>query len=137
MKGGVAPKKKHKEKTYVNGPKTGTMSSRHILVEGFDGVGAAHLTVLLVHVVSAGAGIVSDPDAKVLDLEGALLVDDVQRDDLAVGLLDLSQLHEEVPEAGLGDHGVGSEDSHAVQLRGRVGIRGQVAPDDLVFLKTT
>ena len=129
--------RRKREKTYVNGPETGTMSGRHILVESFDGIGTAHLTVLLVHVVRAGAGIVTDPDTEVLNLERSLLVDDVQRHNLAVGLLHFSQLHEEVPEAGLGDHGVGCEDTHAVQFGGRVGIRWQVAPDDLVFLKTT
>jgi len=121
----------------VNAPESSTMSRGHILVEGLGGIGAAHLTVLLVHVVCAGAGVVTDPDAKVLDLEGSLLVDDVQGDDLAVGLLDLAQLHEEVPEAGLGNHGVGCEDSHAVEFRGRVGVCRKVAPDDLVFLKAT
>jgi len=121
----------------VNAPESGTMSGGHILVKGLDGIGAAHLTVLLVHVVCAGAGVVTDPDTEVLDLEGSLLVNDVQGDDLAVGLLDLAQLHEEVPETGLGDHGVGCKDSHAVEFRGRVGVGGQVAPDDLVFLKAT
>jgi hypothetical protein len=47
----------------------------HILVESVDGVGAGHLTVLLVHVVGAGAGVVTDPDTEVLDDLGALLVD--------------------------------------------------------------
>lgn len=59
----------------------------------------------------------------------------VQADDLAVGLLDLAQLGEEVPETALGDDIVGSEDAHAVELGGRVGVGGQVAPDDLVLLQ--
>lgn len=121
----------------MNAPESGTVAGSHILVESLDGLGAAHLSVLLVHVVGAGAGIVTDPDAKVLDLERALLVDDVERDDLAVGLLDLAQLHQEVPEAGLGNHGIGREDAHAVQLRRRVRVGGQVAPDHLVFLQAT
>ena len=61
----------------------------------------------------------------------------VEGDDLAVGLLDLLQLGKEVPEPRLGDNLVGSEDAHAVKLWGWVGIRRQVAADDLVFLKTT
>jgi len=61
----------------------------------------------------------------------------VQGDDLSVRLLDLAQLGEEVPEPGLGDNIVGSEDAHPVQLRGRVSLGGQMAPDDLVFLETT
>lgn len=51
------------------------MSGCHILVQGLDGIRSRHLTVLLVHVVGAGAGVVSDPDTEVLDLQRALLVD--------------------------------------------------------------
>jgi hypothetical protein len=47
----------------------------HILVKSVDGSNAGHLTVLLVHVVGAGARVVADPDTEVLDLLGALLVD--------------------------------------------------------------
>lgn len=59
----------------VDRPKAGTVTGGHVLVEGLDGVGAGHLTVLTVHVVGTGAGVVADPDADVLDLEGVLLVD--------------------------------------------------------------
>jgi len=59
----------------VDRPEAGTVTGGHVLVEGLDGVGAGHLTVLTVHVVSAGAGVVTDPDANVLDLERVLLVD--------------------------------------------------------------
>lgn len=61
----------------------------------------------------------------------------VQADDLAVGLLDLLELGQEVPETGLGDNLIGSEDAHAVELGGRVGLGRQMAANDLVFLKTT
>lgn len=50
------------------------MSGGHVLVESLHSIGPRHLTVLLVHVVGARAGIVTDPDTKVLDLERALLV---------------------------------------------------------------
>lgn len=103
----------------MDGSESGTVPSGHVLVEGVHGFRPRHLTVLLVHVVSARSGVVADPDAKVLDLERTLLVDLtshsvsipisgmraigcisagacqpylVQRDDLAVRLLDLSQL---------------------------------------------
>lgn len=61
----------------------------------------------------------------------------VHGDDLAVCLLDLAELGQEVPEAGLCDNIVGSKDAHAVKLRGRVGLAGEEAPDDLVLLKAT
>jgi hypothetical protein len=61
----------------------------------------------------------------------------VKANDLTVGLLDLTELHQEVPETGLCDNGVGSKDAHPVELGGRVGLGGQVAANDLVFRKAT
>jgi hypothetical protein len=102
----------------VDRPETSTVTGGHVLVKRVHGVRSGHLTVLLVHVVGSGARVVTDPDTEVLDLGGALLVDLggrsvcrpaqlarflktylVQRDDLTVRLLDLSQLTEEVPES--------------------------------------
>ena len=51
------------------------MAGSHILVKSLDSRDAGQLTVLLVHVVGTGAGVVADPDAEVLDLEGVLLAD--------------------------------------------------------------
>ena len=113
------------------------MSCGHILVQRLNSIGSCHLSVLLVHVVGAGAGVVSNPDTKVLDLEGSLLVDLVESDNLAVRLLDFSQLHQEVPESRLGHDIVGSEDAHAVQLGFGVGVSRQMTADDLVFLEAT
>jgi hypothetical protein len=45
------------------------------LVQRLDGVGPRHFTELLVHVVCSGARVVTEPDAKVLDLQRAFLVD--------------------------------------------------------------
>ena len=61
----------------------------------------------------------------------------VQRDDLTVRLLDLAELAEEVPEPRLGDNIVGRKNTHAVDLRGGVGLAGEVAADDLVFLEAS
>merc|ERR1711977_593778 len=83
------------------------MSGSHILVHSLNSIGSCHLAVLLVHVVGTRARIVSDPDTEVLDLHWALLVDNVQADDLSVRLLDLAELHQEVPETRLCNHGVG------------------------------
>ena len=57
----------------------------------------------------------------------------VQADNFAFCLLDFLQLRKEVPEAGFCDHIVRSKDAHAIEFRGRVGLGGQVTPDDLVF----
>jgi hypothetical protein len=59
----------------VNGAESGTVTSSHVLVQRLNGVGSGHLTELLVHVVGAGAGVVTQPDTEGLDLQGALLVD--------------------------------------------------------------
>jgi hypothetical protein len=61
----------------------------------------------------------------------------VQRNDFTVRLFDLSELHQEVPETRLCNHGVWRKDSHSVQLWRWVCLGGQVAADDLVFRKTT
>lgn len=61
----------------------------------------------------------------------------VEGDDLAVCLLDLPQLGEEVPETRLGHNIVGGKDAHAVKLRGGVGLTGEETANDLVLLKAT
>ena len=146
-----------RRETYVDRSEAGTVAGGHVLVEGLDSLAAGHLAVLLVHVVVAGARVVADPDTKVLDFHGVLLMDLqrhkvstkayqitvrrgmylIESDDLAVGLLDLLQLGDEVPETRLGDDIVRRKDAHAVELGGRVALRGQVTPDDLVFVQTT
>jgi len=61
--------------TYLNGPETRSVTGGHVLVESIDGGDAGHFTVLLVHVVGTRARVVLDPDTKVLDFLGLLLVD--------------------------------------------------------------
>jgi hypothetical protein len=55
--------------------KASTVTGSHVLVAGHNSFAAGHLTVLLVHVVSAGARVVTEPDTVVLDLLRTLLVD--------------------------------------------------------------
>lgn len=57
----------------MNRPESSAVAGRHVRVEGLNGIGSRHLAVLLVHVVSTGSGVVSDPDAEVLDTERVLL----------------------------------------------------------------
>ena len=65
--------------------------------------------------MGAGTGVVAQPDAEVLDLQRLPLLDLLHGHDLARGLLELPQLPQEVPEAGLGHDGVRSEDPHSEQ----------------------
>lgn len=101
-----------------------------------DGLSAGELAILLVHVVSARARIVTNPDTKVLDLHGLLLEHLVAADDLTSGLLDLLHLLQEVEETGLGNDLVGRKDAHLVELlltSGLVGS-GELTTDDLVLV---
>lgn len=59
----------------VDRPEPSTMSSCHILVQSLHRIGSRHLSVFLVHVVSAGARIISNPDAKVFDFHWSLFMD--------------------------------------------------------------
>ena len=59
----------------MDGAEAGTMPGSHVLVEALNGIGTRELTEFLVHVVCTGTGVVTQPDAKVLDLQGLLLVD--------------------------------------------------------------
>lgn len=59
----------------MNGAEAGTVTGSHVLVQRVDGISSAELTELLVHVVGAGARVVTQPDTEVLDLGGTLLGD--------------------------------------------------------------
>ena len=121
----------------MNTPEPSPMSSCHILIKRLHGIRPAHLSVLLVHVVRSTPRIISEPDAEVLDLERTFLMNLVQGDHFAGGLLQLAEFGQKVPEAGLGDHGVGCEDAHAVELGGRICFGRQAAAYHLVLLEAT
>jgi hypothetical protein len=78
---------------------TNAVPGSHLLVQLLHGAVEGDVAILLVGVVDAGARVVANPDAEVLDGGGVALENLVDGDDLAVGLLDLAQLAEEVPEA--------------------------------------
>jgi len=61
----------------------------------------------------------------------------VERHDLTGALLDLAELLQEVPETGLRDDGVRGEETHSVELGGRLLIGRQLAADDLVLVEAT
>lgn len=60
--------------SYVNGPKSRSMSCCHVLVECLYRIRPRHLPIFLVHIMRSGARVVADPDPKVLDLLWALLM---------------------------------------------------------------
>ena len=75
------------------------------------------LTCHGVHVHHSLVVVLPEPDAEVLDLQGLLLVDGLDGDDLSGGLLELPELAEEVPEAGLGHDAVQSTTALGAKVR--------------------
>lgn len=121
----------------VNRSEAGTVAGSHVVVKRLDSIGAGELTVLLVHVVGARAGIVANPDPKVLHRGRALLENLVDADDFPVRLLNTTQTSEKVPETRLGNYLVGCKNAHAVELGLRMSLAGQMASNDLVLVDAT
>jgi len=89
--------------------------SAHVTVALRHPSGGSQVTVFTVHVVGTGARVVSQPDSKVLDGGGPLLVDLLAMDYLADGLLDLLQTIQIVPKPRFGHDAIGGEDAHPVK----------------------
>lgn len=105
-----------------------------LLTTSSDCVIGRDVTVLAVHVVASSARVVSQPDTVVLDaLCGVRLLDLLYLDDLTIGLLDLLETSQKVPETRLGDDLIGCKDGHAVQGRVRVELVHQVAAHNSVL----
>ena len=52
----------------------GAVAGSHVLVEALYGISTSEFTELLVHVVGAGARVVTETDAEVIDLQWLLFV---------------------------------------------------------------
>ena len=117
----------------LDGPGTAAVAAGHLVVQLGDGASEGQVAELAVHVVRAGAGVITEPDAVVLDDAGVLLGDLGDVEDLSGRLLHLAELVQVVPELGPGDDGVGGEDDHPVGLRVGVVVGGHVPADDLVL----
>lgn len=81
----------------------GTVPVPHTLVALGDGACGGQVQVLSVHVVGATAGVVAQPDAKVLHPKGGFFEHLPTVNDFPWRLLHLLQLRHKVPETGLGD----------------------------------
>jgi len=117
----------------VDRAEASTVPGSHILIEALDSVGTRKLSEFLVHVMCTRPGVVTDPDAEVLDLQGLLFVNAIDTNDLAVCFFDLLQLSQEVPEAGFSDDLVQCKNAHTVNLGVRLRLCGQVTTNDLVL----
>jgi hypothetical protein len=110
------------------------IESTTLLTHVLHSVSQASSAVFAVHVVGATAGVVTDPDAKVLDGTSLLFENFVHRQDLTSGLLHLLVLVQEIPKSRASSHLVRGEDLHAVQFRSRVELGRLLAPDDVEVL---
>lgn len=61
--------------TYLDRTESGAVTGSHVLIASMDSIRPRKFTELLVHVVSAGARVISEPDSEVLHLERFLFVD--------------------------------------------------------------
>lgn len=109
------------------------VARRHLVVELIHGAVERGVPVLLVRVVIARSRLVADPYAVVLHQRRLLLEDFVARQDLSVRFLHSRELLQKVPELALGPDVIGCEQLHAVDLRFRFLLRGQVASHDLIL----
>ena len=114
---------------------TSTVTSSHILVASVDGSNARHFTEFLVHIVSSAATVVTDPNAKVLDLSRALFLQGFHTDNLTRVLLDLVDHLQKVPVSALGDDLVVGKDGHLVQTRNGILLGRKLSSNNFKFLQ--
>lgn len=76
---------------------TDTMAGTHFLVELLNGTVEGDITVLLVGVVDTSTGVVTNPNAKVLNSGRVLLEDFIDSQNLTIGLLYTPQFPQEIP----------------------------------------
>ena len=94
----LAHNKPLKHNNYLDGVSPGAVTSSHIAVALGHGGADCQVAVLTVHVVGSGPRVVSKPDAEVLDFEWLAFNDGLNADNLSGGLLELTELTEEIPE---------------------------------------
>lgn len=117
----------------LNATATDAMSTSHFLVQLCHGTVQSGVTVLFVCIVDPGTGVITDPDAKILDGSGIAFANLVGGKDLTVGFLDTSKFSEEIPEFRLGFDVILGPQFHSVDLWVRFFIGGQVASHNLVL----
>ena len=97
----------------MDGISDSSVSGGHFSVELGDGSAEGDISIFFVHVDNSGSGSISDNNSVILHRKSLLLEDLLDGEDLTGGSLNLLCLHE-VPESGLGEGGVGMENSHSV-----------------------
>ena len=103
------------------------MVAAHFHVELADCAVEGDISVLFVHVVDAGSGLVSEHNSESLNMVGPAFEDLVDGEDLTLGTLSLQLSSEVVPELGFGNHIVASEESNSIDFGVGVSLSGELA----------
>mmetsp|Transcript_19714 Transcript_19714/g.50044 ORF Transcript_19714/g.50044 Transcript_19714/m.50044 type:complete len:210 (+) Transcript_19714:134-763(+) len=111
------------------------MTTSHIVVELGNSTAAGGIAELLVDVGGAGAAVITENNTVVLHNVRLNLKDLIHAKDFACCLLGLHNLPEKVEEATLGPDVVRSEDTHAVDLGGGIGVGRTATADNREFLQ--
>ena len=109
----------------LDGVLSGAMATGHLHVHLRDGTAEGNISVLLVHVDGTRAGQVAKNDTVVPDSASLLLKDLAGRDDFTLNFANLVLPLHVVPELGPGENGVPLEDTHSVEGRVWVRLRGE------------
>lgn len=104
-----------------------TMIAGHLCVELTDGSVEGDVTVLLVHVVVSGPGLVPEDNTESFDVVGSALEDLIDSEDLSLGALGLELTPEMVPEFRFGDDFVLGEEADSVYFGAGVLLSRQFA----------
>ena len=120
--------------TDLDGGGTGTVTGRHFGVQLFHGTAQRSITVLFVHIVAAGTGVVAKRNTVHVDNVGVLLHDFTHGKDVAGGFFHFAVLMQKVPETRFRLDGGFGKDLHAVDLRSLVVGGGSFTPRDLVLV---
>jgi hypothetical protein len=75
------------------------VTSSHIAVALGNCGTHSQVAIFTIHVVGSRPGVVSEPDAEIFDLQWLPLAHFLDTNDLAGGLLELSELAQEIPES--------------------------------------
>ena len=129
----------------LDGTITSTVSTSHLLIALLHSTEESVITILLVHVVSTGTRVISQPDTVVLDF-GVSLVDLpksaitrlnaylVDSKNLTSTLLHLLKSVHEVPITGLSSDSVGSKKTHSVNFRFRVSFSRKSTTNNVIIV---
>ena len=129
----------------LDGTITSTVSTSHFLVALLNSTEEGVITILLVHVVSTGTRVVSQPDTVVLDFgvslvnlqksaitqQNSYLVDSKN---FTSTLLHLLESVHEVPVTGLSSDSVGSEKTHSVNFGFRVSFGRKSTTNNVIIV---